>query len=96
LAIDAKSLVGTITWSRGLMGGRKTVLATFNYPYAKGKSNFKNAWLREIPPSVSRFMPCWRVSSLNTLRRSAFVYFGRNCDRPMIFPLPRAPYRKLF
>jgi hypothetical protein len=54
LAIDDESLVGTITWSRGLMAGRKTVLALFSHPSAKGKSNFKNTVLSEILPSVAK------------------------------------------
>jgi hypothetical protein len=32
LAIDEESLVGAITWSRGMMAGRKTVLAMFSHP----------------------------------------------------------------
>jgi hypothetical protein len=54
LAIDAKSPVRSITWSRGLMAGQKTVLATLSHLSAKGKSNFKNAWLRGIPPFVRK------------------------------------------
>jgi len=54
LAIDEESLVGTITWTNGSMRGRKTVLAQFSHPSAKGKSNFKNAWLGEILPSMPK------------------------------------------
>jgi hypothetical protein len=52
LAIVEGSLVGTITWNRGLMAGRKSVLGLFKHPAAKGKSNFKNTWLREVLPSI--------------------------------------------
>lgn len=54
LAAVEESLVRTVTWSRGLMTGRKTVLALFSHPSAKGKSNFKNAWFREILPSIPK------------------------------------------
>jgi len=52
LAIEEESPVGTITWSRGPMAGGKTILALFSHPSAKGKSNFKNTWVREIFPSI--------------------------------------------
>jgi hypothetical protein len=54
LAIDEGSLVGTITWSRGPMTGRNTILSLFSHPSAKGKSNFKNTWLREVLPSIPK------------------------------------------
>ena len=54
LAIEEESLVGAITWTRGKLAGRKTVLALFSHPSARGKSNFANAWVREILPSIPK------------------------------------------
>lgn len=54
LAIDDENLVGVITWCFGAMEGRKTVLAMFSHPSARGKSNFKRTWVREILPSIPK------------------------------------------
>lgn len=54
LAIGEASLVGTITWTRGLMLGKKTVLALFYHPSAKGKANFKRVWIIEILPAIPK------------------------------------------
>jgi hypothetical protein len=54
LAMDDGDLVGTITWTRGLMAERKTVLASFAHPSARGKSNLKNSWTQQVVPSIPK------------------------------------------
>jgi uracil-DNA glycosylase len=54
LAMDAEGLVGTIAWTRGQLSGRRAVLALFAHPSARGKFNLKNAWVREILPSIPK------------------------------------------
>jgi uracil-DNA glycosylase len=54
LTTDEERLVGTITWTRGRLEGRKTVLVCLAHPSARGKSNFSSAWVREILPSMPK------------------------------------------
>jgi len=54
LTTDEEGLIGTITWTRGQLNGRKTALVLLAHPSAQGKSNFSNAWVREILPSIPK------------------------------------------
>ena len=54
VTIDEEGLMGTITWTRGQLNGRKTVLVRLAHPSARGKSNFSSAWVREIRPSIPK------------------------------------------
>lgn len=54
LSIAEENLLGTIEWARGKLCGRKTVLALFTHPSARGKLNFSNTWSSEVLPVVPK------------------------------------------